>query len=83
MMLLLFGWQKHPFLDSNLAILDDLFMKNLKKTAVALFLLFPLFSQARITDGKDHLKLSKNKISVVLDKGFHFVMQSPAGLYMD
>jgi hypothetical protein len=64
-------------------ILDDLFMKNFKKSALVLFLLFPLFAQARITDGKDHLKLSKNKISVALDKGFHFVMQSPAGLYMD
>lgn len=40
-------------------------------------------SPARITDGKDHLKFSKTKIIVTLDKGFHFVMQSPAGLYID
>lgn len=43
----------------------------------------PLYSQARITDGKDHLKLAGHKIVVTLDKGFHFVMESPAGLYLD
>ncbi len=58
-------------------------MKILNKIPVLLILLAPFSSNARITDGKDHLKLSKNKISVTLDKGFHFVMQSPAGLYID
>src|SRR5207253_815477 len=46
-------------------------------------LLIPAFSFARITDGKDHSKLSGKTIVVKLDKGFHFVMASPAGLYMD
>lgn len=58
-------------------------MKSFILIPVLLIFLSPLMSYARITDGKDHLKFSKNKISVTLDKGFHFVMQSPAGLYID
>lgn len=58
-------------------------MKRLKFLIILVVSMFPFISQARITDGKDHLKLSKNKILVTLDKGFHFVMQSPAGLFMD
>ncbi|MDG0815980.1 hypothetical protein [Bdellovibrio svalbardensis] len=58
-------------------------MKHIKSLILAVALLVPALSQARITDGKDHLKLSGGKIVVTLDKGFHFVMESPAGLYMD
>lgn len=60
-------------------------MKNIKALLVLAALLIPAlsYSQTRITDGKDHLKLSGKNITVKLDKGFHFVMESPAGLYMD
>lgn len=59
-------------------------MKNIKALLVIAAFLIPALSQAaRITDGKDHLKLSGKTIVVKLDKGFHFVMASPAGLYMD
>jgi hypothetical protein len=58
-------------------------MKNIKKFLIVAALLIPAVSQARITDGKDHVKLSGKTIVVKLDKGFHFVMASPAGLYMD
>ena len=47
------------------------------------FLFVSSIAMARITDGKDHLKLSGHKVVVTLDKGFHFVMESPAGLYID
>ena len=53
------------------------------KLLFVLSLLVPALSFARITDGKEHLKLSGKKIIVKLDKGFHFVMESPAGLYID
>lgn len=58
-------------------------MKNIKSLLFVAALLIPAISLARITDGKDHLKLSGKTIVVKLDKGFHFVMASPAGLYMD
>lgn len=58
-------------------------MKNIKSLILVAALLIPAISQARITDGKDHVKLSGKTIVVHLDKGFHFVMASPAGLYMD
>lgn len=62
-------------------------MKLFKNNILLLTFLFSICAQAqtakRITDGKDHLKLSGKKIVVVLDKGFHFVMASPAGLYLD
>ncbi len=58
-------------------------MKYIKSLILTVALLVPALSQARITDGKDRLKLSGSKIVVTLDKGFHFVMESPAGLYMD
>ena len=58
-------------------------MKNFKALLFTAALLIPALSFARITDGKDHLKLSGKTIVVSLDKGFHFVMASPAGLYMD
>lgn len=58
-------------------------MKNMKHLVLLVAFLVPALSFARITDGKDHLKLSGSKIVVTLDKGFHFVMESPAGLYMD
>lgn len=57
-------------------------MKHAKFVFI-LSLLIPALSFARITDGKEHLKLSGKKIIVKLEKGFHFVMESPAGLYMD
>jgi hypothetical protein len=63
-------------------------MKKMKQV-FALLMAFGISTAAfaqdhvRITDGKDHLKLSGKKIVVTLDKGFHFVMESPAGLYMD
>ena len=58
-------------------------MNNIKSLLFVAALLIPAISLARITDGKDHLKLSGKTIVVKLDKGFHFVMASPAGLYMD
>jgi hypothetical protein len=58
-------------------------MKNIKSLFFAAALLIPAISFARITDGKDHPKLVGKTIVVKLDKGFHFVMASPAGLYMD
>ncbi|QDK37790.1 hypothetical protein [Bdellovibrio sp. NC01] len=58
-------------------------MKYFKVLLLSLFLVIPAISQARITDGKDHIKLSGKKLVVTLEKGFHFVMESPAGLYMD
>ena len=58
-------------------------MKNIKVLLVSLALILPGISHARITDGKDHLKLVKKTVEVSLEKGFHFVMASPAGLYTD
>ncbi len=60
-------------------------MKNIKSLLIAAALILPTLAmaQARITDGKDHLTLSGKTIVVHLEKGFHFVMASPAGLYMD
>jgi hypothetical protein len=59
-------------------------MKNIKSLLLIAAFLAPTISlAARITDGKDQVKLSGKTIVVKLDKGFHFVMASPAGLYMD
>lgn len=58
-------------------------MKKIKLIALLVAVLVPALSFARITDGKDHLKLKGKKITVTLEKGFHFVMESPAGLYID
>ncbi|MBO9668285.1 MAG: thioredoxin family protein [Bdellovibrio sp.] len=59
-------------------------MKNTSLFATLLAAtLIPSLSFARLSDGKDHLKLKGTKINTTLDKGFHFNTAAPAGLYLD
>ncbi|MEK2688339.1 hypothetical protein [Bdellovibrio sp. GT3] len=57
------------------------------RTITSLFVLAALIPSlsfaARLSDGKDHHKLSGKKIMTTLDKGFHFNTEAPAGLYID
>ncbi|MFM6930398.1 MAG: thioredoxin family protein [Bdellovibrio sp.] len=58
-------------------------MKHTLFISILSVVLLPSFSFARLSDGKDHLKLSGSKITATLDKGFHFNKEAPAGLYLD
>ncbi|MGE5087204.1 MAG: thioredoxin domain-containing protein [Bacillota bacterium] len=58
-------------------------MKHTLFISILSVVLIPSFSFARLSDGKDHLKLSGSKITATLDKGFHFNKEAPAGLYLD
>lgn len=58
-------------------------MKHTLFISILSAVLIPSFSFARLSDGKDHLKLSGSKINATLDKGFHFNKEAPAGLYLD
>lgn len=58
-------------------------MRISKAFIIAAVLVPSLSFAARLSDGKDHIKLSGNKINTTLDKGFHFSVPSPSGLYID
>ncbi|WP_413557464.1 hypothetical protein [Bdellovibrio sp. HCB209] len=58
-------------------------MRTIKALIILAALLPSLSFAARLSDGKDHLKLSGKKIMTTLDKGFHFNIEAPAGLYID
>ncbi|WP_413584541.1 hypothetical protein [Bdellovibrio sp. HCB274] len=58
-------------------------MRTLNALVIIAALVPSLSFAARLSDGKDHLKLSGKKIMTTLDKGFHFNTEAPAGLYID
>ncbi|WP_413293507.1 hypothetical protein ACLSU7_00205 [Bdellovibrio sp. HCB185ZH] len=58
-------------------------MRISKALIIAAVLVPSLSFAARLSDGKDHIKLSGKKINTTLDKGFHFSVPSPSGLYID
>lgn len=76
-------WRR-GFLDSVLErFSNNGTMKNTLLISIISAVLVPSFAFARLSDGKDHLKLSGSKITATLDKGFHFNKEAPAGLYLD
>lgn len=58
-------------------------MRTTKALIILAALLPSLSFAARLSDGKDHVKLNGKKIVTTLDKGFHFSVPSPSGLYID
>ncbi len=55
----------------------------LSALAATIFLLTSFSVQARITDKQEHLKISKNKIELTVNSGFHLNAEAPASAQFD